>query len=123
MDTLDQAHCDVCRVGATPATPQELESFLGGHPDWTLRSEEGVPRLERSFRFPDFATAMAFAVRVGELAAAENHHPGLQVDWGRVRVRWWTHKIKNVHRNDLLMAARTESLFRATPPPPDPRQG
>ncbi len=123
MDASNQAHCEACRVGAPPATPRELEAFLSGHPDWTLRSVEGVPRLERTFRFPDFASAMAFAAAVGELAEAENHHPSLQVDWGRARVRWWTHKISNVHRNDVLMAARTDALFQAAQPPPSARQG
>jgi 4a-hydroxytetrahydrobiopterin dehydratase len=57
---------------------------------------------------------MVVANRVGELAEEENHHPLLTVEWGRVLVAWWTHKIRNIHHNDLLMAAKTDALFENT---------
>ncbi len=116
MAPPETTHCEPCRRDAPPATAQEQASFLTEHPDWTVRTEDDIPRLERCFRFPDFASALAFANRVGELAEAEGHHPSLQVDWGRVCVRWWTHKIKALHRNDLVMATRTDALFDEAQP-------
>jgi 4a-hydroxytetrahydrobiopterin dehydratase len=71
-----------------------------------------VKRLERSFKFPDFARALAFTNRVGALAEAEGHHPSILLQWGRVTVTWYTHKIKGLHRNDFIMAARTDVAFR-----------
>ncbi len=80
-------------------------------PDWALTEEGGVPRLERAFRFKDFARALAFTDRVGALAEAEGHHPRIVTEWGRVTVAWWTHKIRGLHRNDFIMAAKTDALF------------
>lgn len=76
-----------------------------------MREREGIPRLERAFRFPDFAGAMDFARRVGAAAEAADHHPSLLVEWGRVTVSWWTHKIRGLHRNDFVMAAKTDALY------------
>jgi 4a-hydroxytetrahydrobiopterin dehydratase len=68
--------------------------------------------LSRSFTFRNFAEALAFTNRVGALAEAEGHHPALFTEWGKVTVQWWTHKLKGLHRNDLIMAAKTDALPR-----------
>jgi 4a-hydroxytetrahydrobiopterin dehydratase len=83
-------------------------------PDWSLVERDGIPRLERVFRFGDFAAALAFTDRVGALAEEEGHHPAILTEWGRVTVTWWTHKIRNLHVNDFVMAARTDRLPGAT---------
>ena len=72
---------------------------------------DDIPRLERSFKFRDFEKAIAFAITVGDAAEREGHHPRLTVEWGRVGVEWWTHKIKGLHRNDFVMAAKTDRLY------------
>ncbi len=78
---------------------------------WQIVEHEGVKRLERSFKFKNFAEALAFTNQVGELAEAEEHHPAILTEWGRVRVTWWTHKIHGLHRNDFVMAAKTDKLY------------
>ena len=90
-----------------------MDAFLRERSGWTVAAEEGVRRLSRAFAFPDFASALAFAVRVGKLAEAESHHPAIGVEWGKATVEWWTHKIRDIHRNDLIMAAKTDALFDA----------
>lgn len=72
---------------------------------------EGVHQLERTFRFSDFREALRFTLEVGELAENEGHHPVLVTRWGRVTVTWWTHKIRGLHRNDFIMAAKTDALY------------
>src|SRR5262249_11555034 len=57
------------------------------------------------------AQALAFTNAIGELAEAEGHHPALLTEWGRTTVTWWTHKIKGLHRNDFVMAAKTDELY------------
>jgi 4a-hydroxytetrahydrobiopterin dehydratase len=109
-DEKSNQQCEACRAGAPAAGEEERAGFLSAHPGWTIETVEGVPRLTKEFRFPDFAGAMRFAARVGEAADAENHHPAILVEWGRVRVQWWTHKIGGLHRNDLIMADRTDRL-------------
>jgi 4a-hydroxytetrahydrobiopterin dehydratase len=79
-------------------------------PEWELVVRDDIPRLERVFSFPDFQQALAFTQRVGELAEEEGHHPALLTEWGRVTVTWWTHKIRGLHRNDFIMAAKTDRL-------------
>src|SRR4029434_3522610 len=72
-----------------------------------LRERYGINRLERLYKFSNFAEALTFTNKVGELAEAEAHHPALLTEWGRVTVAWWTHKIRGLHRNDFIMAAKT----------------
>jgi len=89
----------------------ELSLYQPQVPDWQLIEREGVKRLERAFKFKNFAQALDFTNRVGALAEAEGHHPAILTEWGRVTVTWWTHKIKGLHRNDFIMAAKTDQLY------------
>jgi 4a-hydroxytetrahydrobiopterin dehydratase len=81
-----------------------------------LLERNGIPQLERVYKFKSFIEALAFTNRVGEFAEAEGHHPAILVEWGRVTVTWWTHKIKGLHRNDFVMAARTDQLYTSAAP-------
>jgi len=80
-------------------------------PDWQIVERDGIKRLERVFKFKEFAEALAFTNRVGAPAEEENHHPALLTEWGKVTVTWWTHKIRGLHRNDFIMAAKTGRLY------------
>ena len=66
--------------------------------------------LEREFRFADFAEALAFVNKVGELAEEANHHPDIEIHWNRVRLRWWTHVTGTVTDRDHELAERTNGL-------------
>ncbi len=66
--------------------------------------------LEREFVLADFAEALAFVNRVGELAESENHHPDIAVHWNRVTLRWWTHVQNAVTARDAELAAKTNEL-------------
>jgi 4a-hydroxytetrahydrobiopterin dehydratase len=67
--------------------------------------------LERAFEFDDFAAALAFANRIGEIAEAEKHHPDLHVAWGRCTVEIWTHKIGGLAESDFYLAAKADRAF------------
>lgn len=112
MTDLIHEKCEACRAGAPVVTSREMDELLPQIPDWRVLEESGVKRLVRTYKFPDFLAALAFTNRVGELAEAEGHHPALLTEWGKVTVSWWTHKIKGLHRNDFIMAARTDVLGR-----------
>lgn len=94
----------------TALDPAALESLTSNLDGWTINRSTDIPRIEKTFKFADFASALAFTNRVGELAEQENHHPALLTEWGKVTVSWWTHTLHGVHRNDVIMAARTERL-------------
>lgn len=111
MTQLKDEVCEACRVGAPQLTEKEIAALQEQIPLWVLVNEDGVNKLRREFSFRNFADAMAFAVKVGELAEGHNHHPLLTVEWGRVTVVWWTHKIRGLHRNDAVMAAKTDFLL------------
>ncbi|HZY65814.1 MAG TPA: 4a-hydroxytetrahydrobiopterin dehydratase [Rubrobacteraceae bacterium] len=111
MGELAQMKCTACRGDEPVLTDVEIEELHPQIPDWHVVDREGVKRLERTFRFDDFAGALAFTDRVGEQAEQAGHHPALLTEWGRVTVTWWTHKIGGLHRNDFIMAARTDETF------------
>ena len=109
--SLARQPCVACRADAPTVTDAEVAELHPQVPDWELVQEDGIKRLRRVFRFDDFAQALAFTNAVGEIAEHEGHHPALLTEWGRTTVTWWTHKIKGVHRNDFVMAAKTDQLL------------
>ncbi len=112
MQSLTQKSCEACRVGAPLATDSEIEQMMPQIPDWQIIEVDGINQLKREFSFDNFLEALAFTNKVGELAESEGHHPALLTEWGKVTVRWWTHKINGLHVNDFIMAAKTDTLFR-----------
>lgn len=78
---------------------------------WQLEEHGGMLQLVRQIRTKDFAGALQAAQRIGIAADSENHHPQLEINWGRLTVRWWTHKIHGLSDNDFVMAAITDELI------------
>jgi len=113
METLAQLKCVACRKGEPTVTDEEIAGLHPQVPGWNIVQPEGIKRLERVFKFDNFVGALAFTDKIGELAEAEGHHPALLTEWGRVTVTWWTHKIRGLHRNDFIMAAKTDGLYAA----------
>jgi 4a-hydroxytetrahydrobiopterin dehydratase len=113
MNDLLPLKCVACRADAPPATADDIAAWLPQLPGWKIIEREGAPNLERAFKFKNFAQALAFTDHVGDLAEEEGHHPDILTQWGKVTVWWSTHKIKNLHRNDFIMAARTDVIFDA----------
>ncbi|QHI69632.1 4a-hydroxytetrahydrobiopterin dehydratase [Tichowtungia aerotolerans] len=103
--------CEACLTGAPLVTHEDADKLNKLIPDWNIVEQEGMKRLERVFKFPDFAGALDFTNRVGKLAEENNHHPAILTEWGKVTVQWWTHKIGGLHMNDFIMAAKTDELF------------
>ncbi|USD38572.1 4a-hydroxytetrahydrobiopterin dehydratase [Ferrimonas sp. SCSIO 43195] len=108
MSELSQMKCEACQAGAPQVSDQELGALLSQIPDWHTEVRDGVMQLERVYTFKNFKLAWAFANKVAELAEAEFHHPGILLEWGKVTVTWWTHAISGLHRNDFIMAAKTD---------------
>ena len=93
-------------VGLSTDEVNELKPQL---PEWTVVND-GMAKLERTYRFDTFASAMAFANKVGNAADEVDHHPELTTTWGRTTVRWWTHSLGGLSRNDFIMAAKTDAI-------------
>ena len=112
MTSLAQFQCVPCRGGEPTLTDEEIARLRPDAPDWAVIEREGILCLERVFKFKNFVQALEFTNRVGELAEEQGHHPAVLTEWGKVTVTWWTHKIKGLHRNDFIMAAKTDRLYQ-----------
>ncbi len=111
MDELAGKRCEACGADAPQVTSLQCEALLAQLPQWRLIEVNGVKQLTKIYLLNGFLDAMAQAEKVAQIAQQENHHPALLVEWGRLTVTWWSHKIKGLHQNDFIMAARTERLF------------
>jgi len=111
MTYLIEVACEACRGLSAGVTEAELVTLLKELSAWHVEERNGEQQLERSFKFKNFLYAMAFSNDVAELAESENHHPAILTEWGKVTVTWWTHKIGGLHKNDFVMAARTDLLY------------
>jgi 4a-hydroxytetrahydrobiopterin dehydratase len=113
-DTLAAKTCTPCRGGIPPLTLQEAERFHVQVPQWGLADEAN--RIERGFQFRNFGEALRFVQRVGELAEAEGHHPDISFGWGYATVSLQTKKIKGLHENDFIMAAKIDRMAAQAKP-------
>jgi 4a-hydroxytetrahydrobiopterin dehydratase len=115
MTELNKLKCVACRGGEPTLTAKQIAEYTPQVPEWRVEDFDGVNRLVRIFKLPDFSHAVAFTNQIATLAEAEDHHPLIITEWGRVTVHWWTHKIKGLHLNDFIMAAKTDEVFLRTP--------
>jgi len=111
MSDLHQMKCVACRAGEPTVTDSEIYMLHPQIPEWQIKEVDGVKRLERVFKFKNFAQALEFTIKVGAIAEEEDHHPLIITEYGRTTVDWWTHKIKGLHKNDFIMAAKTDRLL------------
>jgi len=112
MPTIDPANLASTKV--TPAdestralTADEAAGLAGGlDPAWHVDGDH----LSREFRFPTFAAAFGLATRIAMLAESQNHHPTMEIGWGRLWVTWSTDAIAALSDNDFVMAAKVDRL-------------
>ena len=114
MPSLAQKTCAPCRGGVPPLKGKQLQDLYHQLPDstqWTIVNEH---HITRSYKFPDFRTALDFANKIVELAEQQGHHPDMLLAWGKVGVTIWTHKIDGLTESDFILAAKIDRLDRAT---------
>lgn len=113
MNTLAKQACSACHRDVPKLTQSEIAQLAPEVPEWQIIERDGIMQLQRSFSFRNFAQALAFTNHVGELAESQGHHPAITTEWGKATVTWWTHKIRGLHHNDFIMAARTDEVVHA----------
>jgi 4a-hydroxytetrahydrobiopterin dehydratase len=111
MNNLAARKCVACRGGEPTLSDSEISELHPQVADWQIKEVDGVKRLERIFKLKNFVEAIAFTNKVGVIAEQEGHHPLIITEWGKVTVQWWTHKIRGLHKNDFIMAAKTDEIF------------
>ena len=111
MNNLAAGKCVSCRAGEPALTDAEIDDLLPKVSGWQVKEINGEKRLEKVFKLKNFAQALEFTNKIGAIAEEEDHHPLIITEYGRVTVDWWTHKIGGLHKNDFIMAAKTDGLF------------
>jgi len=111
MKSLKSQACVPCRGDEPPAALKEIQKLSPQVPHWKVKERSGIKRLERTFKFKNFIEALRFANKIGDTAEEEGHHPVITLQWGKAKVSWWTHKIDGLHRNDFIMAAKTDEIY------------
>ncbi|MCA9461108.1 MAG: 4a-hydroxytetrahydrobiopterin dehydratase [Nitrospira sp.] len=107
--------CIPCRGGIPPLPTEKIQELLQQlESGWAL-NEKG--HLEKMYPFPNFADALAFVNRVGNVAEIEGHHPDLYLAWGTCKVEIWTHKIQGLTESDFFLAAKADRAFHLPPLP------
>jgi 4a-hydroxytetrahydrobiopterin dehydratase len=92
----------------TPMDVRDVDAWLTQHEGW---AREGALAIAREYKFPDFSSALAFVVRVGCLAEKKDHHPDIELGWGKARLRWSTHDAGGITRLDIELAAASDALL------------
>jgi 4a-hydroxytetrahydrobiopterin dehydratase len=110
MINLAARKCVACRAGEPTLTDVEIEDLLLQIHGWEVKEVNGMKHLEKVFKLKNFAQALEFTNKIGAIAEEENHHPLIITEYGRVTVDWWTHVIEGLHKNDFIMAAKTDDL-------------
>ena len=112
MKDLSKQKCEACTIDA-PLVPEkkftELLKYLDG---WEVIYGD-INLLSKTFLFNSYQDSIKFSMEVAELAEEEDHHPAILLEWGKVKIQWWSHKIKGLHMNDFICAAKTNKVFKS----------
>lgn len=111
MTNLAAGKCVSCRGGEPSLTEAEIADLMPHIPQWQAVTQDTILRLQCVFKFKNYAQALDFTNKIAAIAEEEDHHPLIVLEWGKVTVQWWTHVVKGLHRNDFIMAAKTDELF------------
>jgi 4a-hydroxytetrahydrobiopterin dehydratase len=110
MVELSTQSCEACRIDAPRVSEEEISSLMLEIPNWNLE-KDSINKLKRVFNFSDYQSAVNFSNDVAKMADLEDHHPQIVLEWGKVTVVWWSHKIQGLHKNDFICASKTDNLF------------
>lgn len=111
MINLAAGKCIPCRGGEPALTEAEIADLMLHVPQWQTVAQDGILRLHRIFKFNNYAQSVEFTNKIAAIAEEEDHHPLIILEWGKVTVQWWTHVVKGLHKNDFIMAAKTDEIF------------
>lgn len=106
--SLKEKSCEPCKGGVPPLNEAEASALLIDTPGWSLIDNN--KKIECTYKFSDFASALNLAVKAADIAEEEGHHPDITFGWGYCKILFYTHKINGLHENDFIMAAKINML-------------
>lgn len=110
LEELEKLDCVTDYNGASKLPENATKALLLQIPSWELDISNGTHKLVRRYALKDFAHALRLANHIGDLAQQQDHHPTLEVTWGKLAVSWWTHSVLGLHLNDFIMAAKCDAV-------------
>ena len=111
MNDLAASSCEACRIDAPRVSDDEASLLIKEIEGWDV-IDDGVKKLKKEFSFSNYSDSVDFSNKVADMAEQEDHHPQIILEWGKVTVIWWSHKIKGLHKNDFICAAKTNKLSK-----------
>ena len=111
MSDLAESTCEACRIDAPLVSNGEASVLIKEIEGWHL-IDNGVKKLKKEFIFSSYSDSKDFTNKVADMADQEDHHPQIILEWGKVTVIWWSHKIKGLHKNDFICAAKTNKISK-----------
>ncbi|RPI28727.1 MAG: 4a-hydroxytetrahydrobiopterin dehydratase [Acidobacteria bacterium] len=109
MTRLAEKSCVPCRGGVPPLTPEQIQPLAAQVNNWDV---VGNHHIQKRFKFPDFVAALDFVNQIGDIAEREDHHPDIELSWGKVMMTIWTHKIDGLTESDFVLAAKIDEVYR-----------
>ena len=110
MNDLSSQSCEACQIDAPKVLQDQIQILLSEINGWVL-IEEPINKIQKIFSFKSYKDSVDFSNKVASLADDEDHHPQIVLEWGKVTVIWWSHKIEGLHKNDFICAAKTDKLL------------
>tara|TARA_Y100000385_G_scaffold130605_1_gene135898 strand:- start:92 stop:424 length:333 start_codon:yes stop_codon:yes gene_type:complete len=110
VNDLSSQSCEACQIDAPKVPQDQIQILLSEINGWFL-IEEPINKIQKIFSFKSYKDSVDFSNKVSSLAADEDHHPQIVLEWGKVTVIWWSHKIEGLHKNDFICAAKTDKLL------------
>lgn len=110
MNDLSSQSCEACQIDAPKVPQDQIQILLSEINGWVL-IEEPINKIQKIFSFKSYKDSVDFSNKVASLADDEDHHPQIVLEWGKVTVIWWSHKIEGLHKNDFICAAKTDKLL------------
>ena len=109
--SLKDSKCEACTIDAPLVSDSEAEDLISELDGWVIERGSGIDQLVKTYKFSNYAESLDFSNKVAELAESEDHHPKIILEYGSVEVSWWSHKIKGLHKNDFICAAKTDAML------------
>ena len=113
MTDLSKETCSACEIGSPLVPHDEQLELLKGLDGWIIDNSD-ISKLIKEFKFDNYEQSIRFANLIADLAEAQDHHPKITLEWGKVNLEWWSHKIKGLHMNDFICAAKSDEIFYAS---------
>ena len=108
--SLKESKCEACTIDAPLVSDSEAKVLLLELDGWVIENDSGINQLIKTYKFSNYAESLDFSNKVADLAESEDHHPKIVLEYGSVAVAWWSHKIKGLHKNDFICAAKTDLI-------------